>query len=150
MLSRTTKYGLRAAGHLARVDPDGAKRTSLGEIAEALDVPRNYLSKVLHRMAQAGILRSTRGPAGGFALAFPAHELTLAEITAPFNETGGPLPCLLQDRPCDPLEPCVAHERWKGLATELRAFFAETTIGELVASPSEVPKTLSEDTNVLP
>lgn len=133
MLSKTAKYALRAVTYLAS-RPEGEDRpVTLTEIADALVVPPNYLSKVTHRLVQEGLLESTRGPGGGFRLAVPADRLVLARVTAPFDTTGGPLPCLLQDRPCNPAEPCVAHERWKRIAGETRAFFEETTVAELLS-----------------
>jgi Rrf2 family iron-sulfur cluster assembly transcriptional regulator len=132
VLSKTAKYALRAVAYLAsRPDADGGL-VPLQEIAEALDVPPNYLSKVTHRLGRAGILESVRGPGGGFRLGIPAGELVLARVTAPFDTTGGPLPCLLMDRPCNPDEPCVAHDRWKRIAAETRDFFDQTTVAELL------------------
>ena len=139
MLSKTAKYALRAVAYVASETGDTSRCVPLTEIADALDVPANYLSKVTHRLAHDGILESTRGPGGGFRLAVPADRLVLARITAPFEATGGPLPCLLEDRACNPAEPCVAHERWKEIAGEMRDFFEDTTVAELLTgAPGEI------------
>jgi Rrf2 family protein len=45
-----------------------------------LDIPYAFLLKIMNRLAQAGILRSKRGPHGGFSLAIPAQEISLLEI----------------------------------------------------------------------
>ena len=60
MLSRTAEYALRAVLFLA----DRGEPTNVELIAERLDVPRNYLSKILHRLAREGVLSSTRGQGG--------------------------------------------------------------------------------------
>jgi Rrf2 family protein len=132
MLNKSAKYALRAVAYLAVAAPDGDRPVPIQEIATSLGVPKNYLSKVTYRLARAGVLRSTRGPSGGFALAVAAERLPLCRVTEPFDPTGGPLPCLLRDQPCNPADPCVAHERWKELAAELRDFFEQTTVGELL------------------
>ena len=132
MLSKTAKYALRAVVYLASRAEGGTGRVPIQEIAEALEVPQNYLSKVMHQLARAGVLESARGPTGGFTLQIDPSELVLARITAPFEPTGGPLPCLLKDRPCNPDAPCVAHHRWKEIAGDMRAFFEGTTVTELL------------------
>ncbi len=132
LISKTAKYAVRAVVYLTARAREGQARVPIQDVAAALSVPQNYLSKVMHQLGRAGVLDSVRGPHGGFALAVPPEELVLARITAPFDDTGGPLPCLLKDRPCNPEQPCVAHHRWKQIATETRAFFETTTVTELL------------------
>lgn len=139
MISKTAKYALRAVVYLASRSATGVRRVPIQEIADALDVPQNYLSKVMHQLARAGVLESTRGPGGGFTLSVPPDRLVLARVTAPFEPTGGPLPCLLRDRPCNPEAPCVAHHRWKEIATDTRRFFEDTTITELLQGAARAP-----------
>ena len=65
-ISGTTQYALRAVLFVAEHGSDEPVRVDA--IAAALNVPRNYLSKTLHTLARAGVLRSGRGPRGGFQL----------------------------------------------------------------------------------
>ncbi len=101
------------------------------ELAAATGIPENYLSKVLHILAREGILASTRGPSGGFGFGIPPEELRLAQVTEPFQLTGGPTPCVLFDAPCDMEDPCVAHDRWAGMARDFRDFFENTTVASV-------------------
>ncbi|HSH75920.1 MAG TPA: Rrf2 family transcriptional regulator, partial [Longimicrobiales bacterium] len=73
ILSQTAVYALKATLRLAEQEPGGRMRVD--DIAAELDVPRNYLSKILHTLAREGLLSSSRGPGGGFELARPATEL---------------------------------------------------------------------------
>jgi Rrf2 family transcriptional regulator, iron-sulfur cluster assembly transcription factor len=130
VLNLTAEYALRAVIFLAERHDESPVR--VGDIASELDVPRNYLSKVLHVLARDGILHSTRGPLGGFTLARHADDLFLADVISPFDPIHDR--CLLVRRKCSDIEPCVAHHRWKDVATRLRAFFRETSIGTLVRS----------------
>ena len=93
MLSATAEHAVRAVLLLAR--HDGHKALSADAIAAELGAPRNYLAKTLNALAKAGVVHSARGAAGGFTLAVPATELTLAriiahELGAPFYQTSGP------------------------------------------------------------
>ena len=131
LLSHTSEYALRAVLHIAaRGGP-----VSVGEIARAVGVPRNYLSKTLNQLARAGVLASARGPAGGFRLAVPPGELTLQGVVAPFAARNGRR-CLLGRGTCGEVPECAAHARWGPVASTMRDFFTTTTVADLLAPPS--------------
>ncbi len=128
--SQTSTYALRAVLYLVR---EGSHRPlRVGEIAEAVDIPRNYLSKILHQLARAGVLTSSRGPKGGFELARPAAEVSLAHVIEPLEPVSAERPCLLGNTACSDESPCAAHHRWKHVADQMQAFFHDTTIAELL------------------
>lgn len=129
ILSQTAIYALRATLWLADQEP--AVRLRVDDIAEQLDVPRNYLSKILHTLARAGILTSTRGPGGGFQLARPAPDLMLAEVVERFDQLPEESGCLLGRRECSDRDPCAAHEQWKGVSSSVKDFFRRTSIADL-------------------
>lgn len=128
-ISGTSQYAIRAVVYIATHGTEAPVR--VGPIAEALDVPQNYLSKTLHMLARAGVLRSVRGPRGGFQLAAPAERLTLARVAAPFDEVGE-RHCLLGRAQCGDRYPCAAHARWGAVSDSLQAFFGNTTIADLM------------------
>ncbi len=101
------------------------------EIAAATGAPRNYLSKVLHALARAGVLSSERGPRGGFRLASPMERLTLATVTEPF-ERPGQRRCLLGRPTCSDATACPAHRRWSKVASGVDDYFRTTTIARLL------------------
>jgi Rrf2 family transcriptional regulator, iron-sulfur cluster assembly transcription factor len=133
MLSATADYALRATLVLART-PGRPLRAD--EIAAATGAPRNYMAKTLNALARAGILTSARGPLGGFALAAPAAELTVARVIAPFEDARPAACCLLGARPCDPARPCTAHERWSSIVRASRDALAETSLASLLGRPT--------------
>ena len=128
-ISGTSQYAIRAVVYVATHGVDEPVR--VGPIAKALDVPQNYLSKTLHQLARAGVLRSVRGPRGGFQLAVPPSRLTLARVTEPFDEVGE-RHCLLGRAQCGDRYPCAAHARWGAVSDSLQAFFRNTTIADLI------------------
>lgn len=138
MLSQTSEYALRAVLYLAQ-DRSGVP-VKLEQVAQALDAPKNYLSKTLHQLARAGVLLSGRGPSGGFLLAVPAERMTLADVVAPFEPSATlARRCLLDHGECSDSNPCVAHARWKWVAGPMRAFFSETTVAELLGGGRAPP-----------
>ena len=128
MLSRTAEYALRAVLFLA----DSGKPANVDQIAERLRVPRNYLSKTLHRLAREGVLASTRGQRGGFRLARDPDRLPLLEVVEPFDPIRGERRCLLGRPQCSDANPCPAHSQWKAVSDEVAAFFREKTVGDLL------------------
>lgn len=134
MLSQSAEYALRAMVHLAQQDGE-APRMQSDEIAEVLDLPRNYLSKILHELVRSGLLRSTRGPKGGFTLSEPADRIYLEDIVGVFDPQllADERRCLMGQEVCSDDEPCPAHKRWKEVSLGVRAFFSGTTLADLAA-----------------
>lgn len=131
MLSQTAEYALRAVLYLARQEE--GRRVQTSELAEALSIPRNYLSKTMSTLVGRGVLDSARGPRGGFRLAIRPTALTVARVVDTFDPPGARSGCLLGGGPCRPDDPCSAHGRWSGVALTVRTFFIETTVADLVA-----------------
>ncbi len=142
MLSNTGAYALRAVIYLARHEGEGPVRVD--DVAAALEVPRNYLSKVLHALVKDGALGSHRGPAGGYQLAVPASQLTLERVLAPFDAIDGRRSCLLRDGECDEANPCALHDRWAGVATGVAAFFRDTVLEDVVRDAEQVEAILGQ------
>lgn len=139
-ISGTTQYAIRAVLYVAE---HGAREpVRVDAIAEALNVPRNYLSKTLHALARAGVLRSGRGPRGGFQLASDPASLSLAMVAAPFDDLAS-RQCLFGRAACNWRNPCSAHPRWEAVSNALQDFFRTTTIadlqGEITQRPAMAP-----------
>lgn len=128
MLSQTAEYALRTVLFLA----DHGEPASVDRIAERLTVPRNYLSKTLHRLAREGVLQSTRGKGGGFRLAIPADRLKLLRVVEPFDAITGERRCLLGRPQCSDRNPCPAHHEWRAVSERLTAFFRDRTVADLL------------------
>ncbi|MDB4885933.1 MAG: hypothetical protein JWN79_1371 [Gemmatimonadetes bacterium] len=130
MLSTTADHALRAVLLLGRAY--GTPPVSADEIAEATGTPRNYMSKTLNALAKAGVLTSSRGPTGGFALALAPDELTVARIIDLFDDPDPSGRCLLGTGPCNLAQPCAAHHRWTALTDARRAPLTNTTLADLL------------------
>ncbi len=135
MLSGTAEYALRAVVYLAR-ENDLGKHVRANDLAEAVNVPRNYLSKILHELSRGGVLQSTRGKGGGFRLAVPPEELSLLHIVSLFDQIGEQRRCLLGRLECSDRDPCPVHGRWKATAEQIAAFFRDTTVADVIGAGS--------------
>ncbi len=134
MLSSTAEYAVKAVLYLAT--HADARPVRVGEVADALGIPRNYLSKILHELARAGVLTSLRGKHGGFQLAVPPGELSLFTVVSHFDHISESRSCLLGRPQCSDRHACAAHWRWKALSEQIGAFFSETTVADLMNGAS--------------
>lgn len=108
MLSNKARYALRALMYLART-PSGS--ASIAVLAEKSEAPRKFLEAILLELNRAGLLVSRRGRSGGYALARPAGEISVADI---IRVVDGPLalaPCASMTAPgkcstCPDMETC--------------------------------------------
>ncbi len=126
-ISEPASLSLHAAAVLAR-RPE--QRISNQEIADSLRVSEHHLAKVMQQLGKAGIIRSTRGPHGGFELARPAEEVTMLQL---FEAVEGPLgdaECLLGPRVCDGGD-CMIGELVQSVHEHVREYLSGTTLAQL-------------------
>jgi len=86
-----------------------------GEIAEAMSVPKDFLSKILQKLVVSGILRSVRGVKGGFQLARAAREISLYDVLGAIEGKLSMNECVLNDQECGVIEDCPLHPVWMDL-----------------------------------
>ena len=131
MITRTAEYALRALLVLARAEP--SRLLTADRIAEGTGTPRNYMSKTLYALAKGGLVRSTRGPAGGFVLARDTDAVLIADIVGIFAEPPRTQRCLLGTGVCNAAKPCAAHYRWSSVRNAAQTALAATTLADLLS-----------------
>ena len=128
-ISEPASLALHAAALLARQQ---GQRFSNQQVAAALRVSEHHLAKVMQQLAKAGIVKSTRGPRGGFQLDRSAEEISLLEV---FEAVEGPLgeaECLLGEHVCDGTQ-CMVGELVHSVHQHVRKYLAETTLAQLAS-----------------
>jgi Rrf2 family protein len=130
-LSTRGQYGVRAMFEIARGYPD--RPVTIKEISERQDVSVAYLEQILSRLRRAGIIRSVRGPGGGYLLSRGPDQISIASI---LNELEGPMAitsCLDPDEGCVRIDHCVTHLLWKALGEQMEEFLSTITLKNLIA-----------------
>ncbi len=130
--SRSSEYAFRALTHLAAQPAGGYAMVK--DIARAEEIPLHFLAKILQTLARQGLLRSIKGPRGGFALRRPAGELTLMEIVEALEGTAGYHQCAVGLAECNDQMPCSMHDSWKGLRQQILDYMAGHTIADLATA----------------
>jgi Rrf2 family protein len=134
-LSRTAGYAIHALLYIARHNADG--RPIIGHAAaKELDIPQGFLLRLLVALSRAGLLRSVKGPNGGYNLARPAKAITLLDIIeaveGPFIGRADPT-----KNPPDALDKRL--EAVSAAATDsMRREFSRVTVADLAGSGKKV------------
>lgn len=130
IFSASATHALRAVVWLAAHEGSEAR---LGrDVARKLDVPADYLSKVLATLARAGVLRASRGMNGGYRLARPANHIRLIEVVLPFEGKRADPGCLLRPgKTCRTSGQCSAHGAWRGVKETYTNFLQKTTVADI-------------------
>lgn len=127
-ISDAAVLGLHTAVLLAA---NPGRPLSTSAVSAELQVSEAHLSKVLQRLAKAGLVGSVRGPKGGYILRRPGEEIALLEV---FEALEGPFPtgeCLLPSRICGNGANCILGSLIHTINTQMREYLGETTLAAM-------------------
>lgn len=130
-ISEAANLAIHAMSYLANLDDTGRPIPTV-EISESLGVSANHLSKVLQRLSKTGLVRSVRGPKGGFRLALEPEDITLLQV---YEAIDGSLPprghCLLGTPTCG-LSQCIFGGLIEDVHQQVSGHFSSTTLASLI------------------
>jgi Rrf2 family protein len=129
-VSRRTDYATRALLALALKNGGPMK---LEEIARVTAVPQSVLEQVMPVMRTAGIVRSERGPAGGYRLNRSPEEITLERVVRLFQGQLAPIGCATRSQPetCPMMLTCSLKEVWEEVRDATITILGRTTFADL-------------------
>ena len=142
-LSKSFGYALRGILYIA-VMQDENRKVQIEEIATKLSVPKHFLGKIMQQIVKAGLLKSTKGPYGGFALTretLNTPVIKLVEITDGMEQFSM---CVLNFKHCNGLNPCPFHYEMEDVKKNYLKVFSKNTFGDLLKdSKSDLLKSLA-------
>jgi len=142
-LSKSFGYALRGILYIA-VMQDENRKVQIDEIATKLSVPKHFLGKIMQQIVKAGLLKSTKGPYGGFSLAAETLNtpvIKLVEITDGMEQFSM---CVLSFKYCNGLNPCPLHFEMENVKKNYLNVFSKNTFGDLLKDgKSELLKSLA-------
>jgi Rrf2 family protein len=139
-ISAKVDYAVRAAVELAAAPDD--KPVKAERIATAQGIPLNFLENILGELRHSGIVRSHRGAEGGFRLAKPADELTVADI---IRAVEGPLASVRGGPPEEATYPGAAEALprvWIAVRQSLRKVAEHVSVADIAAG--QLPKSIDK------
>ena len=142
-LSKSFGYALRGILYIAAMQ-DEQRKVQIDEIATKLSVPKHFLGKIMQQIVKAGLLKSTKGPYGGFSLAAETLNtpvIQLVEITDGMEQFSM---CVLNFKYCNGLNPCPLHHEMEAARINYLNIFSKKTFGDLLTdSKSDLLKGLA-------
>lgn len=129
IFSKKCEYGLQAVLYLAAKEVGGI--VSAEEIAKKLNIPKEFVSKILQNLTESGIVNSKKGKSGGFSLAKHPANIRLIDVVAAIDGLGIFSTCVLGFPNCSPDHPCPLHEKWGALRTSAYNMLTEQTLDQL-------------------
>ena len=134
-LSHTTGYAILALGFVGS-HPD--QWVHAQEIAANTGLPKPYLSKILHALGKAGLLKTKRGFRGGVRLSRPADTVSLRDVAAAVTAPDEQPQCILGMKGCSEEKSCPMHGFWKQMRRELAQQLTQLTLAQVASYQASV------------
>ncbi len=130
--SRSAEYAIRAFVNLSRVSE--GKYAMVKHIAQEEGIPAHFLAKILQQLARKGLLRSSKGPTGGFSLRRRPEEISLMDIVQSLDGLNDYEKCASGLAECNDDAPCGMHDSWKALRSRIIEYLERTSIATIQAA----------------
>ena len=133
-LSTKGRYAVMAMADLACHADRPA--VSLAEIAERQQLSVAYLEQLFARLRRRGLVVIARGPGGGYHLARPADETTIAEVVTAVNEPLRATRCAGRDGPAGCMRggaKCLTHDLWEETGRQIQDYLASVSLADVVS-----------------
>ncbi len=110
----------------------GDAPVSLKDISEHEGISLSYLEQLFVKLRRGHIVRSVRGPGGGYILARPSSDISVGEVISVVEEPLNPVACLDKDSAgCERAATCSTQAVWKGLAGKIAEFLGSISIKDI-------------------
>jgi Rrf2 family protein len=133
-LTRAGEYAVRCMLYLSCLGVD--KIGNRMEIAQAMDIPAQFLGKIAQQLARAGYIEIVQGPKGGFRLVLPPEKITLLGVIEAVIGEIYLNDCLMRPESCHRSPTCTVYQVWKKARDQLRQTLEQTTFATLQSEPS--------------
>jgi len=137
-LSSRTRYGMRAILELAL--EYGKAPLQIKTIADREDISNKYLEQLIAMLKASGLVRSIRGPRGGYVLAKPPSEVLMKDVFLTLEGPMVPAECLQHEEYCERCTDCATRQIWQQLQNAILGVLESVTLADLVQNTKEVKK----------
>lgn len=128
-LTTKGRYAVTAVLDLAFHEQDGP--VSLADISERQGISLSYLEQLFSRLRRNNVVASTRGPGGGYSLARPDSEISMAEIILAVDESYDATSCGGEGTCSGDSYQCLTHDLWTELSAEIHEFLNGIMLSEM-------------------
>ncbi len=131
MLTTKSRYAVMAILEVA--SSGSTKPMRLSDISEKQTIPLNYLEQIFLKLKKANIVKSVKGPGGGYCLNSASESLNIIEIIDAVEENTKMTRCSV-DKTCRKNgAKCMTHDLWKGLGNQIRNYFSSISVADVMS-----------------
>jgi Rrf2 family transcriptional regulator, iron-sulfur cluster assembly transcription factor len=134
-ITTTSRYGVRALFDLAY--HGGGQPTQIKDIARRQKISHRYLEQIFNKLLKAGLLKSRRGPRGGYLLARDPSEISVGDIIVAAQGPIVPVRCLTPEgsrkKSCELLPTCITNHVWRETQRLLVDYYKSVSVADLCA-----------------
>lgn len=130
-ISTKGRYGTRFMVDLALHDGQGP--VALRDVAARQEISDKYLEQIVQPLSKAGLIRSVRGPQGGYLLAMTPADITVGMVLRVLEGSLAPVECVTGDLPCERRDNCLTIGVWTRMHQAVQEIADSTTLASLIA-----------------
>ncbi|ABE49078.1 Fe-S cluster assembly transcriptional regulator IscR [Methylobacillus flagellatus] len=132
----TTKGRFAVTAMLDLALNEEEKPVTLAGISERQGISLSYLEQLFSRLRRNGLVKSVRGPGGGYRLTKNHHEISVSDIITAVDELIDATQCGGKEN-CHEGKPCMTHDLWSSLNAKILEYLSGVALSDLVASQRE-------------
>ena len=130
-LSTKGRYAVMAMADLGKAATD--KPIALAEVADRQEISLSYLEQLFGKLRRAGLVKSVRGPGGGYLLARDASEIRISDVIQAVDEPINATRCKEAEGCHSDKARCLTHDLWQALTYQIHLYLSSVTLADVCA-----------------
>src|SRR6516162_4621039 len=131
-LSTKGRYAVMAMADLARRQTEAVRAVALADIAARQEISLSYLEQLFARLRRKGLVKSARGPGGGYRLARSAADTKISDIVHAVDEPLRATRCGVGKGCMMKGERCLTHDLWEDLGRRIEDYLASVSLADVI------------------
>jgi len=127
-LSNSSQYAIRILSYMALQED---KLLNATQLAETLQIPYKFLTKIMTEIVKSGLVVSIRGREGGYKFEKPTSEIIISEILDIFHDSIKKEQCVLGIGFCNGLCKCALHDQWMEPKLLMQKMFEQSSLADI-------------------
>jgi Rrf2 family iron-sulfur cluster assembly transcriptional regulator len=130
-LSTKGRYAVMAMADLGK--SVSGKPVALADVADRQEISLSYLEQLFGKLRRAGLVKSVRGPGGGYLLARDAYEIRISDVIQAVDEPISATRCEQAEGCHSDKARCLTHDLWQALTYQIHLYLSSVTLGDVCA-----------------
>ena len=130
-LSTKGRYAVMAMADLGKMDT--GKPVALADVAERQEISLSYLEQLFGKLRRAGLVKSVRGPGGGYLLSREAGEIRISDVITAVDEPMEATRCTSTGGCHSDKARCLTHDLWQALSYQIHLYLSSVTLADVCA-----------------